>query len=102
MGDVMEISYDKLQSSVKGWQDGLHWLKEIEEWSRGYEVANMVPAATNKQLADAEFDIICINVPTWLLETLKQLMSVLLGQRLRKAMMLVDYSSSIAKAYTIG
>ena len=94
MGDAMEISYYNLSSKGQ-WKNGLQWLKEVEEWSKAYELESMVPAPTNKQLADAEFDIICINVPTLLLGICRQVMSVVLGKRLRKAMMFVDPSTLI-------
>ena len=47
----------------------------------------MIPAATNTQLADAEFGVICFNVPSRLLGTCKRFLSVLLGDKLRGAMM---------------
>ena len=87
MGDAMEISFTKLRSCKKGWQDGLHWLQEMEEWSQAYEERYMVPAASNKQLADSHFEILCINVPHRFFGPCKKMISVLLGERLRKAMM---------------
>ncbi len=87
MGDAMNISFTKLTSCKEGWQDGLHWLEEIGDWSATYEERYMVPATTNKQLADSHFEILCINVPPNFLGPCKKTMSVLLGERLRKAMM---------------
>ena len=89
MGDAMDISYSNLPSSVPGWKDGLEWLHEVEAWSLKYEEANMVPAVTNKQLADSHLEIICLNVPTRSLGPCKKVVSVILGERLRKAMMWV-------------
>ncbi len=89
IGDLMEISYSKLPSSISGWKDGLQWLEEVEAWSLKYEEAYMVPAVTNKQLADSHFKIICINVPARLLGPCKKMISVMLGERLRKALMWV-------------
>ena len=51
MGDAMDISYTKLPSSAKGWQDGLHWLEELRAWADDYEETHMFPAAFSKQLA---------------------------------------------------
>ena len=89
IGDLMGISYSNLPSSISGWKDGLQWLDEVEAWSLRYEEAYMVPAITNKQLADSQFKIICINVPAILLGPCKKLISVMLGERLRKALMWV-------------
>lgn len=87
MGDAMDISYSNLPSSIPGWRDGLQWLQEVETWSLAYEEACMVPAVTNRQLADSHLEIVCINVPTRLLSHCKKAMTVILGERLRKAMM---------------
>ena len=89
MGDAMDVSYSTLPSSASGWNDGLQWLDEVEAWSLKYEEAYMVPAVTNKQLADAHLDILCINIPAGLLGPCKKIVSVFLGERLRKAMMWV-------------
>ena len=89
MGDAMDISYSKLPSSIAGCKDGLQWLNELEAWSIEYEEAYMVPAVTNNQLADSHLDIICINVPASLLTSCKKVVSVIVGERVRKAMMWV-------------
>ena len=87
MGDAMDISYKGLSSSAEGWEDGLHWLEEVKSWSEDYEDHRMKPAATNMQLADTELGVICVNVPSRLLGICKRFLSVLLGDKLRKAMM---------------
>ena len=89
MGDAMDISYSNLPSSRLGWKDGLQWLYEIEAWSLKYEETYMVPAVTNKKLADSHLEILCFNVPAGLLGPCQRLFSVVLGERLRKAMMWV-------------
>lgn len=97
MGDAMKISFVRMPSCEKGWQDGLQWLKEVETWSEAYEKQNMVPAAANKQLADSHFEILCINVPYRFHGQCKRMMSVLLGERLRIAMMYVRLTIGFAK-----
>lgn len=62
MGDTVEISYIKLASSAKGGQNGLHWLEEVKEWSDKYEEAYMVPADSNRQLADSQLNTL---LPKW-------------------------------------
>ncbi len=88
MGDAMEVSWKELQSHEKGWRDGLHWLEEVKEWSDKYEETHMIPAKSNHQLADAHLDVLFINVPARLKLVGKKIVSVLLGERLSKAMML--------------
>lgn len=87
MGDAMDVSYTKLPSSAKGWQDGLHWLKELEEWGDEYEKAHMVPADTNKQLADSQLDIMLPLWPARFRHACRMILIVLLGDRLRRSMM---------------
>ena len=87
MGDAMDISFSDLPSAVTGWNDGLQWLDAVEVWSLKYEETYMVPAVSNKQLADSHFEILCLNIPARLLSPCQSVFSVLLGERLRKAMM---------------
>jgi hypothetical protein len=87
MGDAMLISFGDLPSCSTGWTDGLHWLEELETWSLKYEAANMIPAATNNQLAESHLEVLFLNVPTWLNEAGKKAVAVFLGERLRQAMM---------------
>ena len=87
MGDAMSISYQDLPSYEEGWKDGLHWLEEIRQWSLKYEQANMVPAETNARLANRHLDVLFLNLPPNLASMGKSAVAVLLGERLRKAMM---------------
>lgn len=87
IGDAMSISYATVPSSCTGWTDGLHWLEEIRVWSTKYEEAHMVPAATNRQLANAQLDLLFINLSAGLATIAEGVVAVLLGERLRQAMM---------------
>lgn len=87
MGDAMVIPYTDLPSSKTGWQDGLHWLEEIREWSLTYEDSHMIPAITNKQLAESHLDVLFFNLSETYINIGKRFVTVLLGERLRKAMM---------------
>ena len=87
MGDAMEISYNNLPSSANGWQDGLQWLREITEWSDAYEKAQMVPADTNKQLADSQLDVLLPKWPADYRDSCIKIIVVLLGDRLRQSIM---------------
>ena len=87
MGDAMSISYAELPSFGTGWTDGLHWLQDIREWSTNYEEAHMLAAATNKDLANAHLDLLFINLSAGLATIVKSVVAVLLGERLRQAMM---------------
>jgi len=86
MGDAMLIPYDVLPSSKSGWEDGLHWLEEVEAWSTRYEEENMVYADTNSQLANAHLEVIFLSLPPRLMYVGRRVISVILGERLRRAM----------------
>ena len=89
MGDAMMIPYSKLSSYESGWKDGLHWLEEICGWSLEYEEEYMVPAISNRKLAESHLNLLFFNLSPKLAVKCKKAVSVLLGDKLRKAMMLV-------------
>lgn len=88
VGDAMNISMDELPSYKAGWTDGLHWLKEMETWSTKYEERHMVAAKTNNKLALAHLDLMFLNVPNRYKVVCQKFVSVIVGERLRQAMML--------------
>ena len=90
IGDKMQISFSPLPSHKQGWSDGNHWLREIQEWSEHYEAENMVPAKTNNKLVFAHLDILFLNLSKGLNVMGKYVVSVIVGERLRNAMMLLD------------
>ncbi|KAF3903561.1 hypothetical protein AA313_de0202344 [Arthrobotrys entomopaga] len=101
LGDAMEIKYDVLPSFTSGWLDGLDWLKELQEWSLRYEEDNMIPAESNKILAEGTMGIIMFNTPRFLRSFLKSAVSVLIGERLARAMMF-EPTGPIFSAVIIG
>ncbi|KAI4164667.1 MAG: hypothetical protein LQ342_001641 [Letrouitia transgressa] len=89
LGDAMGISYEPLRSSGKGWVDGLEWLEDMMAWSEGYEKASMVPHQDNRTTADQTVAILLWEVPRALKGFGKNLVSALMDDRLRVAMMFV-------------
>ncbi|KAJ5113213.1 hypothetical protein N7456_001747 [Penicillium angulare] len=87
LGEAMDIPYEVLPSAKSGWEDGLHWLEELEIWSKAYDFENTVPDENNRVLAFATLDIGLTNVPSIFRGVAMQLMAALLGKRLRRAMM---------------
>ncbi|KAL8849649.1 MAG: hypothetical protein Q9221_005416 [Calogaya cf. arnoldii] len=87
VGDAMGISYHKLKSAEEGWQDALQWLDELEQWSDQYERENMVPDITNNKLAEQTVAILLWGIPKALKPFGTNLVSVLMDDRLRTAMM---------------
>ena len=87
IGDAMEISYEVLHSSAKGWQDGLHWLSEVKQWSDEYEESHMVDADSNRELAESLLNSLLPRKPAGCRKHCMKAVAMLLGDRLRQSMM---------------
>lgn len=89
MGDAMDIRYDESLKSAgeKGWTDGLHWLEEVEEWAEDYERRAMVPDVDNHRTAEQTTEILLWYVPSWAKGAGRKVVTVLMDDRLRTAMM---------------
>ncbi|KAL8929775.1 MAG: hypothetical protein Q9208_000919 [Pyrenodesmia sp. 3 TL-2023] len=87
IGDAMGISYRNLKSAKEGWVDGLHWVEELAEWSEEYEKANMVPHPNNNKTANETVAILLWGVPKPLQPFGTRVVSAIMDDRLRTAMM---------------
>lgn len=87
IGDAMGIGYEKLKSGRDGWIDGLHWLEEVAEWADEYEKRCMRPHINNKITAEQTVAVLLWNVPPAVKGIGKHLVSALMDDRLRTAMM---------------
>ena len=63
IGDAMSISYDQMPSSKTGWRNGLHWLKEMEQWTLHYEKEAVPPAESNVRLSHSSIDVLLYIFP---------------------------------------
>lgn len=87
VGDAMGIDYGVLKSSSEGWVDGLQWMEELAEWAEEYEKEQMIPHLNNFKTAEETVAILLYGVPSWGKAFGKQVVTVLMEERLRKAMM---------------
>ncbi|KAL8838047.1 MAG: hypothetical protein Q9170_002283 [Blastenia crenularia] len=87
IGDAMGISYGELSSAEMGWSDGLHWLEDVAKWSERYEQEHMLPHKDNNQTANETVAILLWGVPTSLKPYGEAVVSALMDNRLRTAMM---------------
>lgn len=92
LGDALGISYEALPSGKTGFRDGIHWLEEINAWSKQYEEENMKPHVRNKEIADKTIDVLVYNLPDFMKPLGTYLVSYLMDDRLRKSMMYVSPS----------
>ena len=90
IGDAMGISFKKLKSGREGWTDGLQWLDELREWSAEYEKRVMVPDKNNRKVAEQTVAILLYSVPGFLKPYGRRMVSALMDDRLRTAMMYVQ------------
>ena len=94
VGDAMGISWEKLKSGTRGkegtWRDGSEWWEEVREWSEAYEREKMVPAETNRKTAEQTVRILLWTLPGPLKGVGRHMVSALMDDRLRKAMMSVS------------
>lgn len=91
IGDAMGIGYEKLKSGKDGWVDGLHWMEEIGDWAEEYEKRCMLPNINNKITADQTVALLLWNIPPALKGIGTHLVSALMNDRLRTAMMYVRH-----------
>lgn len=87
VGDAMGIDYGTLKSGSEGWTDGLQWMEELAEWAEEYEKVHMVSHLDNFKTAEATVAILLYAIPSWGKGFGKQLVTVLMDERLRKAIM---------------
>lgn len=88
IGDAMEITYSGYLKR-DSWKDGIEFYEDIKEWAEQYETEHMVPAATNKKTADELVPLLLFYIPGFLHPLSRQAVGVLMGGRLRHAMMWV-------------
>ncbi|OBT64848.1 hypothetical protein VE03_06445 [Pseudogymnoascus sp. 23342-1-I1] len=101
IGDAMEIDYaGRLKRST--WKDGIEFYEDLAEWAQLYEAKYMVPVASNKKTADELVPLLLFYVPRPLVPFSTQVIGVLMGERLRWAMMYPEPSLVVyAITYTI-
>ena len=86
IGDAMGIQYKGFLAHNE-WVDGLDFFYDIRAWAEEYEAQYMVPAQSNKQTADELVPLLLFYVPKLLKPAVANLVGVLMGDRLRTAMM---------------
>ena len=94
IGDAMAIPYSKMRSGGEGgqgWIDGLQWLDELNEWAAQYEKRYMVPDKNNHKTAEQTTAILLYSIPGFLKPYGRRVVSALMDDRLRTAMMSVFY-----------
>lgn len=87
IGDGMNISYHELRRAKEGWKDGIEFYEDVKEWAEDYEKRVMVPAESNHKTGVETVALLLCLVPGVMHPFAKNLLSVLMGERVRIAMM---------------
>ncbi|KAF1364717.1 hypothetical protein EJ07DRAFT_171690 [Lizonia empirigonia] len=87
VGDAMGIDYSNLRHGPRSFKDGLAFFEDIKEWAEQYELEHMVPDKYNHQLAEETTRILLANAPDVLKPYGQNMVTALMDDRLRCAMM---------------
>jgi hypothetical protein len=83
----MGIDYTGLRHGPSSFRDGLEFFEDVKEWSDDYENQNMVPSQHNHQLAEETTRILLAAAPDFMKPFGKKIVTALMDERLRLAMM---------------
>ncbi|KUJ13834.1 uncharacterized protein LY89DRAFT_590394 [Mollisia scopiformis] len=87
LGEALGIKYDVLGDGAE-LNDGLMWLEALDDWSSEYQERYMVPAESNKQVADATLYHITWKLSKKMKSVGNRVVAALLEDKLREAMMI--------------
>ncbi|KAI1272454.1 hypothetical protein F5Y07DRAFT_302274 [Xylaria sp. FL0933] len=100
-GEDLEITYEALPSHSEGWVDGLHWLEELDAWSRQYEESHVEASDTNVEVVNATRELALCQIPRILHGVVWGIVAILLGPRARRAMRIPDPSFGLGLAFNV-
>ncbi|KAF2804935.1 uncharacterized protein BDZ99DRAFT_467159 [Mytilinidion resinicola] len=86
IGDAMGIDLSALKHGPNNFQDGLEFAHDLAEWVEDYEQKNLIPDPYNHKLANETTAILIYNLPGFLKGPAKKLVTTMMDERLRKAM----------------
>jgi hypothetical protein len=93
----MHISFHPFKRASSGWKDGLEWLEDAAQWCSDYEDKNMVPHKDNAQTANETTSILLAMVPSSFKSAGVKIVTCLMDERLRAAMMYPTPSTAYQK-----
>lgn len=95
IGDAMEIEYRGFLTQDT-WADGIEFVEDITRWAKSYEVEAMRPHVDNRKLADALVEMLFFYAPVSLRPFALQIMTTLMGDRVREAFLYPEPGISAA------
>lgn len=94
----MGIDYTDLRHGPNAFKHGFEFFGDIKEWADNYEKKCMVPDKYNHQLAEETTRILLVDVPDALKPYGQRVVTALMDDRLRHAMMYEEPSPIYLKA----
>lgn len=82
----MEIPFDSLPSSKEGWENGLHFLTELCDWTLHYEKEVAKPVATNDQYVRVYVDSALASIPGFARTAIRQMLADSLDDVMRTSL----------------
>ncbi|KAF2015247.1 hypothetical protein BU24DRAFT_369172 [Aaosphaeria arxii CBS 175.79] len=86
LGEDLEIPFTPLRSSESGWQDGLHFVTELIEWTKLYEKEVARPTATGDQYVRVYVDSAGKKLGKAVTSLLRQLVGLDLDDTMRESL----------------
>lgn len=86
----MSIDFSDLCHGPHAFKDGLEFFEDVKEWAGKYEEEKMVPDKFNHQLAEETTRILLADVPDALKLYGRNVVTALMDDRLRRAMLYAD------------
>lgn len=95
LGEDMGIPFTALPSSREGWQDGVHFVQELADWTIRYEKEVAVPTPTNDQYVRVYVDSAVSSLPRPVCTFLRKLIGHELDDTMRTSLRSVDHITKL-------
>lgn len=86
LGEAMEIPFTLLPSCKTGWADGAHFVRELCDWTLGYEKEVAKPTQATTAIGGRLVDLAKFNMPASLKPVIEQVISSKLDKHMRLSM----------------
>lgn len=86
LGEAMDIPFTDLPSSQAGWENGLHFAKDLIEWAHQYEAQVAVNTPSNSAFVNNYFESKAGKMPPVVKPLLKRLLAANIDTTMRRSM----------------
>ncbi|PWY75243.1 hypothetical protein BO94DRAFT_474198 [Aspergillus sclerotioniger CBS 115572] len=90
LGEDMNIPFDVLPSYDGGWRDGMHFAKDLRDWTIRYEEDVARPVPTNDQYVNVYVDGAMGRFPGWMRVGVRRVLGAEVGERMRGSLCLEE------------